>query len=287
MWSLKRLAVDNYRRHIDIAFPVDADPAEITEAEKLVLLDFYARYEQVGGRPDPALLGDETRLGFRQSVHDAYSLVQDGRRLGELRDAIKLLAELCPYCGFGPIEALDHLLPRSQYKLFSIFPLNLVPCCSACNVGKRRKATGEATKHQVHTYIDDLDQFDFLRAKVSIDAATGGLKIEYQIERPHDMSEELHQRLVNHLEEFDLAEKYRKQVNIFLGELGYSIGSTFDEGGPAKLRAWIAGTASALAIRFGRNDWRTALMKGLLTCAQFCEGGFRTTLGERRAQEVP
>jgi hypothetical protein len=281
MWNLKKLQVDTYREHIDIAFPANEDPEKIIEAEKLALLGFYARYESGMGRPSVDLKGEATRQEFRQHVHDAYSQIQDGRRLGTMRSELKLLAESCPYCGYGPIEELDHLLQRNHYKLFSIFPLNLVPCCGTCNKGKRKIPSANPSEHQVHVYLEDLSAYDFLRVEVRIDPEQGGLLARYYVEQSAVMPDDLYRRVVNHLEEFDLQRRYAKQANIFLGELEYSITSSFATGGSESLKLFLAGTAEALARRFGINDWRTALMRGLSECQAFCEGGFQTAMGLR------
>lgn len=281
MWNLKQLAVDDYRKHLDVAFPVGAVPVDVSEAEKTELLQFYKLYEQRLGRPSADLIGEETSQELRQFVHDAYSLVQGGRRLGTLRSALKLLAESCPYCGYGPIEELDHLLQRGQYKLFSIFPLNLVPSCGACNKGKRKKPSADPNEHQVHVYLENLSEYDFLRTEVNVATDTGGLRVRYFVEKSEGMPDDLYSRLVHHLEEFGLQPRYERQVNIFLGGLEFSIISSYEVGGAVALQQFLAGSADALKKRFGTNDWRTALMRGLSECAAFYEGGFRTALGLR------
>ncbi|EEF24537.1 conserved hypothetical protein, partial [Ricinus communis] len=204
MWNLNSLDVADYREHLDIAFPPGIMPEQISVQEKDLVLQFYRLYQQELGRPSVELLGDDTPEPLRQQLHDAYSLIQDGRRLGKLRASLKLLAETCPYCGYGPIEELDHLLQRGRYKLFSIFPLNLIPSCGACNRGKRRTPPANADGHQIHVYLEDLSQYDFLRAEVTVDGATGALQARYFIAPSPDMPDELNRRLQNHLVEFDL-----------------------------------------------------------------------------------
>lgn len=279
MWNLKKLDVKNFRKHLEIAFPADPPHPVVTSADLDKVVSYYDLYEEKSGRPCAELIGEDTSEALRQQVHDAYGLVQDGRRLGALRSAIKLLAEECPYCGYGPIEELDHLLQRGNFKLFSIFPFNLVPCCGACNKGKRKNPSEHPDEHQVHVYLEDLSAYDFLRVTAEIDAQTGGLRTTYRIEALAEMPEDVRGRLVNHIAEFDLQLRYKKQVNIFLGEMEYMITSSFETGGAEALRRCLYGTASALSKRFGSNDWRTALMGGLAECEEFCAGGYRTALG--------
>lgn len=58
----------------------------------------------------------------------------------------KLAMNRCPICdtifGYG-MPQLDHVLPQDSYKDFVITPINLIPICSGCNLGKLNKINGE------------------------------------------------------------------------------------------------------------------------------------------------
>ena len=281
MWRLKGLATEtDYREHLDIAFPAGS---EVSETEKDLIQEFYAAYVRGLGRPTVYLKGLSTRTGLLDAVHDAYSLVQQGKSLSTLRAELKILAEKCPYCGIGEIQDLDHLLQRGQYKLFSIFALNLVPCCATCNRGKRKKPSQQSEQHQVHVYLEDVSAHDFFRADVQIDAATGALLTRFYIERSPGMASDVYDRLCHHIDEFDLQERYIREANIHLGGQVAAFEMAFEAGGAEALQALLTKTAAAHARRFGSNDWRTALMRGAASCEAFCEGGFRQALGRDEA----
>lgn len=62
----------------------------------------------------------------------------------------------CVYCGL-PIapETLDHFVPRSTLAEYSLFSLNLVPCCFPCNLKKRTSIWGPDRKRVViNPYVD-------------------------------------------------------------------------------------------------------------------------------------
>lgn len=275
MWNLSPLAGLNARAHLDAAF----SDGEVTEAEKDYLMSLYQQYQTDLGRPSAAMNGVGQRPELYNLVYKAYGFVQDNRRLKKLRADLKLLANYCPYCGFAPISDLDHHLQRNRYKLLSIFALNLVPCCHPCNSGKRRIPSDNPSEHQLHTYLESVAQFDFLRAAATLHPATGALEVSYFIEHCAGMSLELHQRLENHLTEFDLHTKYAKQVNIHLSEQLFALTMVY-EGGAHILRNYLNGTAEAHKGNFGVNDWRTALFRGLAECDAFCNGGFKKALGK-------
>ena len=274
MWNLQRLAGFDARAHLDTAF----SDGEVTDDEKKFLMDLYQQYEASSGRPTEALLGVGQREELFTLVHDAYGYVQDGRRLKKLRADLKLLADYCPYCGFAPISDLDHHLQRGRFKLLSIFALNLVPCCSPCNTGKRRTPSENPAEHQLHTYLESVTQFDFLRAAVALQAGTGALEVTYSVAQCDGMSAELQSRLEHHLTEFDLRNKYAKQVNIHLSEHEFGMSMAF-ESGPLTLQRYLAGTANGHMKNFGVNDWRTALFRGLAHCDAFWNGGFKKAIG--------
>ncbi len=278
MWNLTPLAGFDARGHLDTAFA----NGEVTEVEKDFLMSLYQQYQTDLGRPSAAMDGAGQRPDLHNLVYEAYGLVQDNRRLKKLRADLKLLADYCPYCGFAPISDLDHHLQRSRYKLLSIFALNLVPCCHPCNSGKRQVPSSNPAEHQLHTYLESVAQFDFLRATVTLHPVRGALEVSYSIEHCVGMSVELHQRLQNHLKEFDLHSKYAKQVNIHLSEQLFALTMAF-EGGAHVLRNYLNGTAEAHKENFGVNDWRTALFRGLAACDDFCNGGFKKALGKKTA----
>lgn len=276
MWNLNPLDGFDARGHLNTAFT----NGEVTEAEKNFLMDLYQQYKAALGRPSVAMLAEGQRPELYDLVHDAYGLVQDNRKLKKLRTELKLLADYCPYCGFAPISDLDHHLQRGRFKLLSIFALNLVPCCSPCNTGKRRSPSDNPAEHQLHTYLESVVNFDFLRATVALHPDTGALEVEYSIEQCVGMSDELYLRLKNHLTEFDLHKKYAKQVNIHLSEHQFGITMAF-ESSASVLRNYLNGTADAHKKNFGVNDWRTALFRGLALCEGFYNGGFKTALGQK------
>ena len=76
-------------------------------ADKDDLVDLYNSKFVPKGRP-----GRETYLSIQQSA-------PMGR---------------CPLCSQLPVSTVDHYLPKTKYPSISVFPRNLVPACTRCNV---------------------------------------------------------------------------------------------------------------------------------------------------------
>jgi hypothetical protein len=258
-------------------------PSSPTEAEKQALWELYQAFESGAGRPDDAYKGTGMRAEFLQLMHDAYKQVQDSGRLADLRNAIKLGADECPYCGFGPIEDLDHHLQRAVYKLLSIFPLNLVPACATCNRRKPRSPASDSTKHLLNVYLEDFTDHAFFVVHAELDSISGGLKLTFQIAKTHGMSDEVFDRLKHHIEIFHLQDRLLHQANIYLGDFEVALADQLASGDAPAVKDYLTRCANANAKRHGLNDWRTALLKGLTDCDAFCAGGFFIALGEPSA----
>jgi len=286
VWKLSPPCIAEVQVELNTALGAEADghPNSPTKDEKEALWKLYQEYESGGGRPHDSYKGKGMRAEFLQLVHDGYKQVQDNGRLATLRSAIKLGASECPYCGFGPIEDLDHHLQKAIYKLLSIFPLNLIPACATCNRGKPRAPDPNRSKHLLNVYLEDCTTHAFFVVRASIDPMSGGLQLEFGIEKAAGMSQELFDRLEHHLEIFDLQKRLLHQANIYLGDFEVALADQFGSGGAASIKDFLERCSAASAIRHGLNDWRTALMRGLAQCQEFCAGGFIQALGYPSAQ---
>lgn len=278
MWKLPKPNVADAGNQLDTALGADNKEAFVLGApEREAIIALYEAYDANLGRPDPVLLGSDLREACKAAVHAAYSQIQESGRLSGLRSELKLGASECPYCGFGQIQDLDHHLPKAIYRLLSIYPANLIPCCATCNRHKPRRPSGKPREHFLNVYLEELPDSDFLIAEATLDAKTGGLNVTFEISKTHGMSDELYARLQHHMKEFRLNERYRAQVNIHLSALEEAIETIYTAGGANAVRDFLLRSASKSS--FGRNDWRVALLRGLAQSAEFCNGGFRRAIG--------
>ena len=73
---------------------------------------------------------------------------------------------LCPYCSDRRVRTVDHFLPKSRFILFTVAPVNLLPCCSDCNKDKSDAIELSEDKILIHPYFDDLSKVSWLDCKV-------------------------------------------------------------------------------------------------------------------------
>lgn len=283
MWKLTPPNVDSVEQDLldAFTFKIDRPPViEPTAAEITAVKALYSAYDANLGRPADSLKGEVLGAELREAIKNAYGEVQETGRLKDLRSRLKLAPAHCPMCGFGPIQDLDHHLPKSIYKPLAIYPRNLVPSCSTCNKKKYTVAAGESSKHFFHVYLESLPDEIFFVADVALDPISGALRVEFSIQRPEAMSEELAQRLTFQADRLELNLRYPKEINTYLSSLSVSLEDAYgEEGNAEKLKNYLVRCASSHETKFGKNDWRPALLRGLALCEAFCNGGFRRALG--------
>ncbi|WP_284186189.1 HNH endonuclease signature motif containing protein [Zoogloea oryzae] len=277
MWNLPKPSIATAQAHLDKLFPDDPPGSVLSKIEKEKILELYCEYELAAGRPNVDWKDAGLSAAARAALLGAYSAVSEVGKLKDLRATLKLNVNECPYCGFGEIKDLDHHLQKAHFNCFSIFALNLVPACSKCNGHKPRKPRTDPKKQHIHAYLEDMSQFQFLSAEVVIGPRS--MQVKFKIDKVEGMSDELYARLVQHLKDFHLNDRYPAQVNVFLSEQKAGLEFAFEFGGADGVRSLLDRSRLAIRKTFGENDWREALLRALASSDLFCAGAFRLALG--------
>jgi hypothetical protein len=91
-------------------------------------------------------------------------------------DFIKLLRnktpDCCPMCGSSHTFTLDHIFPKENFPVWSVYSLNLVPACH-CNSKRGTILTGDAALRErvLHPYFDDCLNSRLLSCHIQPDAS--------------------------------------------------------------------------------------------------------------------
>lgn len=73
------------------------------------------------------------------------------------------LNDMCPICESVKAKTFDHYLPKSQYQLFAVHPLNIIPCCTVCNGHKLKNLFDKNNKRKYwNAYLDKTTQEQYL-----------------------------------------------------------------------------------------------------------------------------
>lgn len=189
-------------------------------------------------------------------------------------DAIRMSSagNVCPYCGIGVVETLDHFLPKGHYSLYSVMPCNLVPSCRDCNTGKLDG--GDGLFHMSsHPYFEDerVRTDRWLLASV---VQTNPAHAEFRFLAPITWSSDMSTRVLNHFESFELARRYSVQA---AGRFSFyaELISNFRSGGDALLDGFLLQCANAEVRAYGVNSWQAALASSVASDSWFKAEGFQ------------
>ncbi len=281
MWKLK--TPPNGKPLAELTVALDAlktDPANsLQELHIKTVIAAYKQYKKVRGNPCNSLKPKGFNEKQLATLKAAYTQVQDGKALTNLRNSLKLNALHCPYCGFLPITDLDHFLPKSKYELFSVHSQNLVPCCSICNTKKSTLAGNTSKKQFSHTYFASLPKQRFLKAVASL--KKGALAMDFKIIHTSELGQEEFERLTYQFDKLHLNERYKKALNDYLGAHKDAI-TEQGKRGPRSVKYLLLKTFRTTRTSYGRNHWYTSVWHALYLCEGFYNGGYSTAFGQKK-----
>lgn len=195
----------------------------------------------------------------KKVARDIYQALLDRAPLG-----------LCPLCGFGHAETLDHYLSKTGYPQFSVFPLNLVPACKSCNHVKLDAVATSAGKQPLHPYYDHghyiSDQWLYAEVRESTP-----LTIRYYVVPPQSWDAVSKERIISHFSDFQLSRRFGIQASSELAELRNLLTMFCKD--EASRRARLAEQAS-VSRSLHANCWKTALYNALACSDWYCRDGY-------------
>lgn len=176
----------------------------------------------------------------------------------------------CPLCSQREATTLDHYLPKSEYPLLSVTPLNLVPACKDCNTGKLSDYPKNSTEETLHPYYDDVEDFEWLKSRV---LQCNPFLIEYYVDPPRGVNRLLKARIQYHFDSFKLNELYVIHATEEFANIYVQLSKLFNSGGKDSLIAFLTECYNSRTVN-SKNSWQTAFYSGLLNSTDFCNGRF-------------
>lgn len=169
----------------------------------------------------------------------------------------------CPMCSILPVSDLDHVWPISEYGQLAVCRLNLVPVCGKCNKEKKDVAPSEF----IHAYYEHIPRgVVFLMATCHV--ILGKIIPRFTIDQAALNDNTLAHRLNMQMKHIKLRVRLQKASQEFLMKLfrGATISSDEELMIFLQERLMIYENGE-YPYDYGRNDWRTALLRGLLACS--------------------
>lgn len=190
------------------------------------------------------------------AIHGQYNKTYSGKQLYYIRTELFENIDLCPCCSINSVSQLDHFMPQSEYKALSVCRLNLVPTCGECN----NKKNDNEYSNFIHAYYDTFPNAPFLIAKVGI--INSLFTVKFNFDSAIINNKTLEDKLIYQANNIQLWDRLRKATNSFISTL---CNSSFASDSQA-VKLWLKDILKYHEKSFGLNDWRTAVIRGILEC---------------------
>lgn len=221
---------------------------------KPVLKQLYKEYDAQGGSVTPAQIAVVPK-GKESVIHSQYNKTREGNTLSFIRSDLMNDVFKCPYCSINQPDTLDHYMPESLYEALAVCRLNLVPMCGRCNNLKSVKPFNNF----IHCYYQQYPIVEpFLKARVFV------LKNRFVVRMYVDDAVLSDPILINkvhyQLQELKIFSHVMKESSVFISTLCRSCDCTNN----ADLMIWLNKELATSVSLYGFNDWRSAIIRGML-----------------------
>lgn len=260
MWTLKKPNLADAKKDIDI---VIAHSRSLDIADKQKFEQLYDDYDYGNGEASPAQL--KSLESKKDIIKGQYAKTSGKTQNGHNNPLVYIRTELirgvakCPYCSINAPQQLDHYMDKDSYGQLATCRLNLVPLCATCNNLKGKTSYLEFT----HPYYQQFPAADFFVASCQI--VFNHVVAKFRVNPDVVTDTILRKRLNAQMNHIHLRRRLRKAINEFLSYsfIGY-VGST-----DVFLKAYLPILLKRTIVLYGRNDWRTAIVRGLIACRNF------------------
>lgn len=241
----------------------DIDPLvdhcnNLNNGHKPLLVKLYRQYHVNRGFATAAELSPLD--GVKGVIEGQYKSKMTGdKTLGYVRRELNDNVEKCPMCSINETTQLDHFMNEGTYGQLACCRLNLVPACGRCNLLKH---DGSYTDF-VHAYYDRYPNVDFLITTITVKNNKVGMV--FSIDQNALGNGSLARRTLHQFTTLDLTKRLHKAGIMFLNDLlgGYRCTNNNE------LRADLMSSELDMRSRYGRNDWRTSILRGLIANPAF------------------
>lgn len=203
----------------------------------------------------------------KKELKDVYNIHMLGKskRARNIYDSLVSSAPLgiCPFCGFGHADTLDHYLPKAKYPQLSVLPMNLVPSCMVCNTGKRSAIASTSAAQVFHPYFDHQSFINEQWLFAAISVSSYPPICVYFTRTPEHWDDVSKARAHTHFNDFKLASRFSKEAAHELANEKYFFDDFKRKHGIHELVDMLSDRAES-HYRNHVNSWKTALYQALV-----------------------
>lgn len=269
MW---RLRTPSLKRAFDDADVTVDHSRQLADSDRAKLKALYMAYDkQCGYMSNADLAPLESKKEIIASQYAKTSGKENprkGQTIGQDKPLVYMRNDLmedvdrCPMCSILPVSDLDHVWPISEYGQLAVCRLNLVPVCGKCNKEKNDVDPSEF----IHAYYQQFPaDVNFLVATCRV--ILGKIIPRFTIDQAALRDNSLAHRLNKQMTHVKLRARLQKASQEFLMKFFREAAVCND----TELKAYLEDRLhkyedGECPYDYGRNDWRTALLRGLLDC---------------------
>jgi hypothetical protein len=248
------------------------DYAKRLRTYKNYIINRYYIYEQAKNTLENVGASEISSEEDKNAIHSSFNTVfKKKMKSDELKKVYEECEGVCPYCGDGRIEEVDHYVPKEDYPEFTLYPNNLIPLCNKCNKKKGSKFIDSRNERQfINFYYDNIDSIEFLSVDISFNSMDikKSTKVKYIADFSKIADEYLRKIVQHHYDYLELLCRYNEAAIYEISELIAVL-----QGQPTKnsndiriiANGWILGKRNNQIKKAGRNDWKYLLYEKLYT----------------------
>lgn len=193
----------------------------------------------------------------------------EGKPARDIYDGLKVTTNgKCPFCGeIGHVRTLDHFIPKANFPLYSVLPVNLVPCCRDCNSDKLNTFSETLDNQTLHPYFDD-DKY-FTQKWVEARVVPGDPPVlEYYVSPPENWEKHEKSRVTAHFIEYGLAKRFGIEAGADIPETIYTRKNILYNQSPEEYSEYLREKSNNSALSI--NNWRRVMFASLANDSWFC-----------------
>lgn len=248
------------------------DYAKRLSSYKEYIINRYYVYEQEKSTLENMEPSEITSEEDKDAIHSSFNTsFKKKMKTSVLKKVYEECGGVCPYCGDGRIEEVDHYVPKEDYPEFTLYPNNLIPLCNKCNKKKGSKFIDFQNKRQfINFYYDNIDSVEFLSVDISFNSLDiiKSTKVKYVADYSKIADEYLRKIVQNHYGNLELLRKYNEAAIYEISELIAVLQEQpIRDKNDIRIMAdgWILGKRNNQMKKTGKNDWKYLLYEKLYT----------------------
>lgn len=246
----------------------------LDDSHKEPLIKLYRAYHSKGYATAAELQPLEA---VKEVIKGQYTSKMTGNKsLGYVRRKLNANVTKCPMCSINETHQLDHYMNEGTYGQLACCRLNLVPTCGVCN---RLKHDDSYTEY-VHAYYAYYPDVDFLGTTITV--KNNRLGMVFSINCAVIGNPDLARRTTAQFVHLELNRRLHKAGIMFVNDMVGGMTCTTNKG----LQACLLIKENDCRRRYGRNDWRTSIIRGLRANAAFDINVFNAMKSPMRVRPI-